>query len=74
MEEKIIELFERTMKNCNFYEKENQVAHLLNEIGVLRGIAYVMEEMKLCPHTEEFLYYINLQNVILDKMKNVKKG
>ena len=58
----VIELWERTLKNCKFYEEENDMKHLLNEIGVLRGIAYVLEITGQCPHTEEFLHFIEIQN------------
>lgn len=61
MENTVIGLFERTMNNCRYYEKENLNMHLLNEIGVLRGIAYVLELTGTCPHSEEFLYYIQKQ-------------
>ena len=37
---KLIELFDRTINNCKFYEEEGKKASLNNEIGVLRGIAY----------------------------------
>jgi hypothetical protein len=62
METMVIELLERTLTNCRFYEKEKDTKHLLNEIGVLRGIAYVLELTGQCPHTEEFLHFIEIQN------------
>lgn len=37
------DIYNRTMNNCKFYEKENQALKLLNEIGVLRGISYCLE-------------------------------
>jgi len=67
METTVVGLFERTMNNCRYYEKEKMYNHLLNEIGVLRGIAYVLELTGTCPHTDEFLYFINIQ-------EQLKKG
>lgn len=37
--------FNQTKKNCLFYEKEGKQQSLLNEIGVLRGIASCLEPM-----------------------------
>ena len=65
METTVIELWERTLKNCKFYEKENDIKHLLNEIGVLRGIAYVLELTGQCPHTDKFLHFIEIQNELI---------
>lgn len=61
MENTVIGLFERTMNNCKYYDEKKMYNHLLNEIGVLRGIAYVLELTDTCPHTDEFLYFINKQ-------------
>ena len=41
----LLELFDRTTKNCEFYEQEQDNAALLNEIGVLRGIMYCIESV-----------------------------
>ena len=59
---KLRKLYERTMSNCQFYEREGKQAHLLNEIGVLRGIAYCMEAFGEPPFQDpEFLRLISLQ-------------
>lgn len=63
------EIFGRTLNNCRFYEKEGKETHLLNEIGVLRGIAYCLEESGECIHTEEFFYFIEKQNELLQALK-----
>lgn len=62
MSENIMELFDRTMKNCKFYEGQNDTKGLLNEIGVLRGIAYCMESIGICPHSPDFTHFIDRQN------------
>lgn len=41
----LLELFDRTFKNCEFYEQEHDNDALLNEIGVLRGIMYCIESV-----------------------------
>ena len=61
---KMKDIFERTKNNCRFYEKEGKQSSLLNEIGVLRGIAYCLEVMtgKLPLDDDEFLRLISIQN------------
>lgn len=66
----IIQLFERTLNNCSYYEKNNKTISLANEIGVLRGIAYIMEVVNLCPHTDLFLHYIDVQQKLKDMEVN----
>ena len=61
----IIREYRQTMKNCFFYEQKGDKAHLLNEIGVLRGLAYAMEVVGCCPHNDDFFYFISLQNEML---------
>lgn len=62
----MLELFERTLKNCRFYKEEGDTARLLNEIGALRGITYCMEEADLCPHSNEFSMWIEMQQQIIE--------
>lgn len=68
MEDNMIAIFERTLNNCEFYKDEGKEAHLLNEIGVLRGIAYCIEaavgEYNL-PRAIEFHAMIAEQNRLL---------
>ena len=66
VQKSMLELFERTLKNCRFYKEEGDTARLLNEIGVLRGIAYCMEEVDLCPHSDEFSMWIGMQQQIIE--------
>ena len=68
--EEIIKLFEKTLNNCYWYEKENKTISLANEIGVLRGLAYAMETMGLCPHTMFFLHFIDVQQKLKDTEVN----
>ena len=67
--EKILNLFDRTIANCEFYEKEKQDMKLLNEIGCLRGIAYCLESVNICPYSDKFIYYINIQNHLIEKAR-----
>ena len=66
METTVTELWERTLNNCKFYEEKKDNKHLLNEIGVLRGITYVLELTGSCPHTEEFFHFIEIQNELMN--------
>ena len=55
-------LYARTMNNCKFYEKENKPLKLLNEIGVLRGIAYCLETCgEFTPCDKDFQHFIEIQ-------------
>ena len=38
-------IYDRTLRNCMFYLSEGKEISLANEIGVLRGIVYCMEEL-----------------------------
>jgi hypothetical protein len=65
MESELIDIFERTKRNCSYYEKEKKHMSLMNEIGCLRGIAYCLEAVGVCPHhDEEFLRLIDIQQKI----------
>jgi len=66
----LLDTYERTLKNCEFYEKEEDYAHLLNEIGVLRGAAYGLEENGICVHTPEHHHFIEVQNAIFEHDKS----
>lgn len=70
MENTLNELFERTLKNCSFYEKEGKTINLVNEIGVLRGIGYCMELEGECSHTEEFMHFIEIQQKLKELDNN----
>ena len=67
----LFQLFERTLKNCHFYQKEGLKNNLLNEIGCLRGIFYCIESMHMVDMLDsfmydEFIYFItNYQNKML---------
>ena len=61
------ELYERTIRNCEYYEKNKDFTRLLNEIGVLRGIAYCLENDGQCVQDDErFIRYIEMQNNIIN--------
>lgn len=64
----LIQLYNRTMNNCLFYEKEGNRKALLNEIGCLRGIAYCMEYKMIYSFRNDarFIRMIELQ----EQMKN----
>ena len=61
MAETLMDLYNRTLKKCKYFEKTNRIESLNNEIGCLRGIGYCMEITGGCPHDEDFLHFIALQ-------------
>ena len=63
-------IFYRTIRNCQFYEREKDLKKLLNEIGCLRGIAYSLEALgsDLPYNDKEFARFIDLQ----EKLKAVE--
>ena len=65
----ILDSFNRTMNNCRFYEQEGNELSLLNEIGVLRGLAYALDAFssKDCYHSDDFIHFINRQQELLGK-------
>ena len=66
---KLMDLFKRTLSNCEFYENENRTTSLLNEIGVLRGIAYCLEALNIdVLELSSFQHYIEIQNQELNKI------
>lgn len=61
MMKKLIALYERTLKNCRFYEAEGKEWALMNEIGCLRGILYAIEEIEPCFTFTEAIPFIEKQ-------------
>ena len=46
-------IFNRTLNNCIYYEKAGKQAHLLNEIGALRGVLYCLESVGIKPQSRK---------------------
>ena len=62
-EDKMINLFNKQIENCKCDERTGMKQHLLNDIGVLRGIAYCLETIGVCPHgSDNLLHFIDIQN------------
>lgn len=67
-EEEIRKVFIRTVGNCCWYESKGDKASLLNEIGVLRGLSYAMDNIGLCPHVNfHFMHFMSLQQELKDE-------
>lgn len=64
---KIYELYIRTLRNCYHYKEKNQYKRLLNEIGVLRGLAMALEASNVIIRNREFESYITLQNTLIER-------
>ena len=69
----LIELYDRTYRNCMFYKENGKREHLLNEICVLRGIVYCIEAASeeknafVYVDFEKFSLMIEEQNRLLGK-------
>lgn len=74
MEKELRHIFIRTLRNCDFYLREQKMVSLANEIGVLRGISYCIDIMGgeiLDPEEYEKLnYYISVQQSLKEVDKN----
>lgn len=66
MTNKIMEIYDRTYRNCEFYLREGKEMSLANEIGVLRGIAYCMEEIGI-GIPQNFYRMIEIQQELKEK-------
>lgn len=64
---KIYELYVRTLRNCYHYKEKKQYKRLLNEIGVLRGLAMALEVNNVNIRNREFDSYISLQNALIER-------
>lgn len=67
MDNTLLGIFERTINNCKFYEKEGKTNSLLNEIGVLRGIMYCMELCGQEYRNEDTIHFIEIQQKLKEK-------
>ena len=63
MKNRLMDLYNRTLRNCNFYESKSDIVNLIAEIGCLRGIAYCLQECGVDPLTlPELVRYIYISN------------
>ena len=71
LELKMLEIFDRTKRNCRSYEKEGKEIGLINEIGCLVGVAYCLQAAGFNPTEDtEFLRLINIQQELKAKDNN----
>lgn len=67
--DKIKQLYGILLDNCKFYKERNMNSYLLNEIGALRTVAYILEfyyNVNMIDNNE-FCQMIQLQNELLKK-------
>lgn len=69
----LYKIFERTLDNCLYYEKEEMIEHLLNEIGCLRGIAYALETVGIYPYRSNFTYADEFLRLIAIQSDNLQE-
>ena len=63
MKDSMMILYDRTLRNCQYYESKNDIPNLIAEIGCLRGIAYCLQVCGTDPLTlPELVRYIYISN------------
>ena len=64
----LYDLFERTARNCIYYEREKDLFHFWNEINCLRGIYYCIDGRDLLDKEdiELFNHFIEFSNLIYE--------
>ena len=66
--DKLMSLYNRTLNNCKYYEKQKDTFSLISEIGCLRGIAYCIEESGTDPLSlPDLMHFIKISNGLLNK-------
>ncbi len=66
LEKNTNDLLKQIAYNCDFYKTKGKTEHYKNEIGVLRGIMYVMDEIGIEYPRE--LYYKAYVSPMYEKM------
>lgn len=61
-------IFDMTLNNCIYYEKEGMQAHLLNEIGILRGIMYCLDSIGIRPQNKKIYELIEKQQQLKEEL------
>ena len=57
---------ERTTRNCEFFKRQNDTQHLINEAGSLRGMMYIADIIGIIyPQDEYYEKYIKPVNELL---------
>lgn len=72
--EDMIRLYERTYKNCLFYQSEGRKVELLNEIGVLRGIVYCIESVIGSDNVYRLINFSEFTKMMEEQQKMKKEG
>ena len=72
-DERLVEIYDRTLKNCEFYENEQNYPALLNEIGCLRGIAYSIEQVAGRDCLDECIDY-DAYHAMIERAEELKKS
>ena len=66
MNGRLYRLYNRTLNNCMYYEEERKTLELINEIGVLRGIAYCLQAHgDPIDDFDNFAHFMNVQTELL---------
>lgn len=60
--EKAVSELERIARNCDFYAKNNDQNHYINEVGCLRGAMYIADLIG-CKYPIQQYYDLYIKNV-----------
>lgn len=66
---KIYDLYCKTINKCYYYKDNNDYIHLLNEIGVLRGLEEALRLFNIGVAHIEYKNFIDLQDILINKYK-----
>ena len=64
----IYDLYCKTLNHCYYYKEKNDYIHLLNEIGVLRGLEESLKILNIGIAHIEYKMFIDLQNELIEKL------
>lgn len=66
--ENLIEIYNRTYRNCRFYQDKGDEKALLNEIGVLRGIMYCID-VTIGGYSNDLIDYEAFKEMIAEQQR-----
>lgn len=68
---KLYALFERTVKNCIYYERQHDLIHFWTEIHCLRGIYYCLEDRGILDEEDLELFnsFIEFSNLAFENFE-----
>ena len=72
--ENLMDIYNRTYRNCEFYRAQGNKAALLNEIGVLRGIVYCLEAIVGSDFVYQLVSFSAFKEMIDEQQRMKEEG